>query len=178
MVVTHRAPDTLNRTERGTSGVVRFVLWSYGIAWAWCAPLVTFGATVEQGEGWPTHVPALLAPLGAALLVTVSIDWRRGLTSLLQRTGRWRFPLVWWSVVVSPVVVLALTLGGMRLAGSELPEWGDFARFGGLPSYGVLSTFLLVLVLNGFGEETGWRGFLRTVCSSDSTHSGRRSSSP
>ena len=52
------------------------------------------------------------------------------------------------------------TLGGMSLAGQQLPAWADFASFNGLPSFGVVSTFLLVFVLNGFGEETGWRGAL------------------
>jgi membrane protease YdiL (CAAX protease family) len=161
MVATHTPTDVQERTERSTAGVLRFVLWSYGLAWAWCAPLVISGATVEQGSGWPTHVPALLAPLGAALLVTLAVDGRRRVPDLVRRLGRWRFPLVWWLVVVSPIIVLALTLGAMPLAGSELPKWGDFAEFGGLPSFGVLTTFLLVFLLNGFGEEAGWRGFLQ-----------------
>jgi membrane protease YdiL (CAAX protease family) len=74
---------------------------------------------------------------------------------------RWRFPLTWWLVAVSPLLALGLTVVGMGLVGQEPPPWADFARFGGLPAYGVLMTFVLVLVLNGFGEETGWRGFLQ-----------------
>jgi membrane protease YdiL (CAAX protease family) len=123
--------------------------------------LAIAGDTVEQGQGWPTHVPSLLAPLLAATVVVGVTSGRTGLRDLVGRMGGWRFSPIWWLVAVSPVLLLGLTLAGMGLAGQELPAWSDFARFNGLPSYGVLATFLLVFALNGFGEETGWRGFLQ-----------------
>lgn len=146
---------------RSSDGIGWFVLLSYVLGWAWSLPLVVAGATVEQGEGWPTHVPTLLAPLLAAVAVTGFISGRAGIWDLVRRMGRWRFSLVGWLVVVSPALVLALTLVAMGLAGQDLPAWSDFSRFNGLPAYGVLSTLLMVFVLNGLGEETGWRGFLQ-----------------
>jgi membrane protease YdiL (CAAX protease family) len=75
--------------------------------------------------------------------------------------GRWRFTSVWWLVVASPLLVVGLTFVGMGLGGQDLPSWSDFSMFNGLPAHGVFSTLLMVLVLNGLGEETGWRGFLQ-----------------
>lgn len=146
---------------QASTGVIWFVVLSYLIAWAWSVPLALAGDTVEQGQGWPTHVPSLVAPLLAALVVTTLVEGRAGLADLGRRMGRWRFSLAWWPVVLSPLAALTLILAGMGLAGQDLPKWSDFAMFNGLPSYGVLSTFLLVFVLNGFGEETGWRGYLQ-----------------
>jgi membrane protease YdiL (CAAX protease family) len=57
-------------------------------------------------------------------------------------------------------VALATVLAVMGLAGQDLPQWAAFASFNGLPDHGVFSTLVLVLLLNGFGEEAGWRGYL------------------
>lgn len=148
-------------SEQTTRGILWFVVLAYALAWAWAVPLALAGDTVEQGQGWPTHVPSLLAPLLAAFIVVFLTAGRRGIGELVGRMGRWRFAPIWWLVVVSPVVILGLTLIGMALVGQDLPSWADFSMFNGLPSYGVLATFLFVLVLNGFGEETGWRGYLQ-----------------
>lgn len=142
-------------------GLVWFVALAYALAWVWSVPLAIAGDTVEQGRGWPTHVPSLLAPLLAAVVVVGFTRGRGGVGDMLQRMGRWRFAPGWWLVAVSPIVILGVTLVGMRMAGQQLPAWEDFAAFNGLPSWGVVSTFLFVLVFNGFGEETGWRGFLQ-----------------
>ena len=158
------APPTARireESERATTCVVWFAVLAYVFAWGWSLPMAIAGETVEQGQGWPTHVLSLLAPLLAALVVVGFSEGRGGIRRLVRRVGRWRFSPVWWMVAVSPVVVLGLTVVAMRLGGQDLPAWGDFARFNGLPAYGVLSTFLLVFVLNGFGEETGWRGYLQ-----------------
>jgi len=41
----------------------------------------------------------------------------------------------------------------------DLPAVGDFGRYTGLPDVGVIGVVFLAIVVNGFGEETGWRGF-------------------
>lgn len=148
-------------SKQSTRSLIWFVGLAYALAWAWSLPLAITGETVEQGQGWPTHVPSLVAPLLAALAVLGFKEGQTGLADLVRRMGRWRFPSVWWLVVASPVVVLGLTLAGMAVAGQNLPSLSEFARFGGLPVYGVVQTFLLVFVLNGLGEETGWRGYLQ-----------------
>ena len=52
---------------------------------------------------------------------------------------------------------LAIVFGAVTHA--PLPPWSDFAIYSGLPPLGLPAVFLLVLLFNGFGEETGWRGF-------------------
>jgi membrane protease YdiL (CAAX protease family) len=72
--------------------------------------------------------------------------------------GRWRFSLRWWAVTLSPVAFLTVALF-VQAAIGDLPAPGDFGRYTRLPAIGVFGVAVLAVVLNGFGEETGWRGF-------------------
>ena len=142
--------------DRGR-GLLAYVLLAYGLSWAWLVPLALAGAVVVQGNGWPTHFPALLGPMVAALLVA----WRTGaLHSLLASMVRIRVPLRWWAVALSPLALLGIGLLAELAVGQELPQPSAFAEMSGLPSaIGVIGVALMFLLVNGYGEETGWRGF-------------------
>ena len=60
---------------------------------------------------------------------------------------------------LSPLVFLGLALAVATVTHAALPPSGDFAIYSGLPPLGLPTVVLLVLLFNGFGEETGWRGF-------------------
>jgi uncharacterized protein len=145
---------------RGAGRVGWFFALAYLLAWLWLLPVAVAGGRVAAGRGWPTHFPALLAPLVAAVTVTAWCEGRAGLVDLGRRMARVRVPLRWWVFAVSPLLVLGLVLVVDRVAGRALPAAGDFARFSGLPSsWGVLGVGAAIVVVNGFGEETGWRGY-------------------
>ncbi len=147
----------------GRPGTARVLVWFFGLAyaisWAWVVPFVLGGQTVEQGRGWPTHLPALMGPMFAALIVTGVAYGSTGLRDLGRRLVRWRVGWAWWLAAVSPVLMLPIALLVGRVGGASAPSAGDFASFSGVWSgVGVLGV-LAVLVVAGFGEETGWRGF-------------------
>ncbi|MEO8967082.1 MAG: CPBP family intramembrane glutamic endopeptidase [Solirubrobacteraceae bacterium] len=56
-----------------------------------------------------------------------------------------------------PLAFLAIGLGVAVLAGHP-PKASDFGRYSGWPAIGIAGAVLAAL-LNGFGEEIGWRGF-------------------
>jgi membrane protease YdiL (CAAX protease family) len=60
---------------------------------------------------------------------------------------------------LSPLFFLALAIATGMVTNAGLPPWRDFAIYSGLPPLGLPAVMLLVLLFNGFGEETGWRGF-------------------
>ena len=61
---------------------------------------------------------------------------------------------------LSPIAYLAVALAVMAASGKAVPSGADFARFSGLPSgLGIVGVALLIVVVGGFGEETGWRGY-------------------
>jgi CAAX protease family protein len=146
------------RTKPDLRPLAVFLALTFTLSWAWAWPLAFSDLVVTRGEGWPTHFPALLGPAVAAFLTTAWVSGRTGLKDLLARMGRWRFPLRCWAVTLSPLAFLAVALLVQAVVG-DLPALGDFGRYTGLPTVGVLAVAVLAIALNGFGEETGWRGF-------------------
>jgi len=157
---TSAAPLTLVRRPAAGSlwALAAFIALAYGISWAWTFPLAAVGDTIDKGRGWPTHAPALLGPAVAAFIVTGWLSGRTGLADLLARMVRWRMPLRWWAWTLSPFAFLGIALAIDAVSGT-LPTLSDFGRYSGLPAIGVLAVGLLAILVNGFGEETGWRGF-------------------
>lgn len=132
--------------------LLAFVLLSYALAWAWWLPLALSGTTVGPGQGWPSHLPGLLAPALAAAVVTAATTGRAGLADLGARVVRWRVGWGWYLLIAATAALALLPLalgqgGGGALTYSGAPEAG-------------LAVVLYVLVVNGFGEEIGWRGYL------------------
>jgi membrane protease YdiL (CAAX protease family) len=140
--------------------VVGYFLLAYAISWAWVIPWAATGHTVFQGDEWPTHFPSLMGPMLAAFVVTAWTTGAVGMRELLARMGRWRIGWLWWLAVVSPLVFFVLVLGVMVAVGADIPSGGDFARFSGVPvGIGFVGLAVVVILVNGFGEEVGWRGY-------------------
>ena len=64
----------------------------------------------------------------------------------------------WWAVAFSPIAFLAVGLA-VAVATGHPPRAHQFALYAGWPALGIAGAALAAL-LNGLGEETGWRGFL------------------
>jgi len=140
--------------------LVAFFALSYALSWAWLIPLAATGHKVLQGRGWPTHFPSLVGPMLAAFIVTAWTTGRSGVRDLLRRMGSWRIGWRWWLVALSPLAFLGVAIAGMAATGKTIPRSGEFARYSGLPSgLGIVGVALLIVVIDGFGEETGWRGY-------------------
>ena len=142
------------------TAVIAFFVLAYALSWAWVIPWAATGHTVFQGQGWPTHFPSLLGPLVAAFAVTAWRGHGRGGRDLLESMARWRIGWRWWLAAASPLAFFVVVLAAMAAVGADMPARSDFAQFSGLSSsLGLVGMALVVTVVNGFGEETGWRGF-------------------
>jgi len=162
-VSTNRGRSRVAPRFGGGGSPTRLVVWFFGLAylisWVWLIPLALSGAVARQGRGWPTHLPALMGPMLAALIVTAVAYGPAGLRDLGRRMIRWRVGWRWWLVAVSPILMLPIAILLGRIAGVSVPTAHDFTLFTGVWSgLGVLGV-LVVLIVAGFGEETGWRGF-------------------
>lgn len=135
-----------------------FVL-AYALSWAYWIPMALTGRTVAPGSS-DTHLPGLLGPMLAAFLTPLLAGDVAGFRSLLRRLVRvskpaWRF----WMWSLSPLVFLVIALLIAAASGKGMPPVGDFALYSGAPPVGLAGAFALALFFNGYGEETGWRGF-------------------
>lgn len=59
-----------------------------------------------------------------------------------------------------PLVAAAAGLGLLAVSGRPLPSPQQLSVMPGLPDVGWVGVLLLCLVVNGYGEEVGWRGYL------------------
>lgn len=153
-------PDASARRSRPGAGptrtrrLVAFVLLAYTLSWAWWVPLAIRGVVVESGQGWPTHLPGLMGPAFAAILVTAVTEGRAGISELWSRIARWRVGWAWYAVILATAAMALIPVAAGSLAGAD-----SLVRYSGAPMAGIW-VVLYVLVVNGFGEEAGWRGYL------------------
>jgi len=138
--------------------LLTFAVLAYGLSWAYWLPLVLTGQIVRLGSA-VSQFPALLGPMIAAFVVTAVIDGRAGVRDLAARMVRWRVPARWWLFAIgSPLALLAIAVI-ITAVMSGAPDLADFGRMAGLPEWGVLFVWVMFVVVNGLGEEIGWRGF-------------------
>lgn len=135
-----------------------FFALAYLLTWSQWIPLAVAGRVVDVGPS-PSHFPGLWGPCLAAFVVTLGTQGRAGALDLLRRMGRWRVALRWYAVALSPLALGALGWLALRVTGRGVPETQDLGRMGGMPNLHPLVLFLALIPLNGFAEDTGWRGF-------------------
>lgn len=139
-------------TDAGLRGPVRdrrltaFVALAFVLSWAWWVPVALAGGTAG-------HVPGLLGPMLAAVVVTAAFDGRPGLHRLGGRIGAPR----WWALALVPLLLGAVAVVVLRATGDG-PSADDLADMPGVPAWSWSGVFLFVLLVGGLGEEVGWRG--------------------
>jgi CAAX protease family protein len=138
--------------------LLSFVVLTYALSWGYWVPLVVTGHVVRLGSS-VTQFPALLGPMLAAFALTAVTGGWAGVRELASRVLRWRVPLRWWLVAIgTPLLLVAVALVVMVI-GPGLPDLSAFGRMAGLPEWGVLFVWAAFVLVNGLGEETGWRGY-------------------
>lgn len=135
-----------------------FFTLAYALSWTGWLWIAAAGGIVRQGSALPTHFPGLLGPLAAAFVVTATTMGRPGARRLLGRMVDWRTGWRWWLVAFSPLLGLIMALPVSRVIAGGWPNLTALDEMSGLPAMGVIVIWL-ALVFNGWGEETGWRGF-------------------
>ncbi len=138
----------------GSGTIAWFVILAYGFSWAWWIPLAISPTIVDPGQGWPTHLLGLTGPALAAIVVIGFSEGQAGLRDVWSRIVRWRVGWVWYGVIAATAGLAVTPL----ITESDLNA-ADFVLYSGAPSAG-FAVVLYVFVVNGLGEEIGWRGFL------------------
>lgn len=137
-----------------------FVVGAYAVSWLWWLPIIASGAVTQPGLGWPTHLPGLLGPAISAVVVTGMAFGRAGLADLWRRMTDWRATRTAWLLVLITSASLLLAPAVALVSGHAVPSAADFVTYSGAPAAMGPAVVLYVWIVNGFGEETGWRGIL------------------
>lgn len=142
--------------------VTAFYLCTLGFSWSYWLTMLPLAHTGQA----PTvsHLPGLLGPMVAAIVITAIVSGRSGLMRLASSALLLPRPYVRNVLLaLSPLGIGLVTFLALRIWGVQFPPWSAFAEYPGLPSgMPVAAVTLAVLLLNGFGEEVGWRGFATT----------------
>lgn len=157
MGVLRRVRTALARPDRA---VLLYCVLAVAFSWGYWLTLLAQGKRVGPGSS-ATHLPGLFGPFLAAVAVTALTDGAAGLRRLWLScvrlpAPRWRSML--WAT--SPLWGGALVFAALAAFGRPLPALQDFNSYPGIPQGRSLwAAALLALLLNGLGEEGGWRGF-------------------
>lgn len=134
--------------------ILLYLVVAFALAWAWWGQLLLRG--VDRPDRLAdSHLPALLAPALAALLVRGVEHGPGGVVAL------WRAALRPWRQTGPILGSLALFIVPAAIVCVATRGGGSVWLYPGIPpGTGVWLTVLMALVFNAFGEEAGWRGFL------------------
>lgn len=133
-----------------------YVGLAYLVSWAAWWPLLLTDTPVRMGVGWPSQMPGLMGPAVAAMAVSWLAEGRSGLRALVGRCLRWRAGPWWWSV---PGILAAGGVG--LLVTGRIGDTATWIGYSGVPAaWSALAIVVVIFVVNGIGEELGWRGFL------------------
>ena len=131
------------------------------LSWGYWFTLLAQGHHVQPGSA-VTHFPGLLGPMRAAMVVTAVVGGRKALRELLGRMFRLGpHGAAKLMLALSPLGLAAVAWIPILLLGNTPPSAAAFAHFPGLPEHWPLAgVFAALILVNGYGEEAGWRGFL------------------
>ena len=126
-----------------------FILLAYGLSWSVFVPLAIF--QVDS----PLAMLGVYGPSVAAIMLTGYLVGSQGIRSLLMRITIWRVGFQWYAFLLFGFVAI------------ELAGYGFYRLLGGAPLSivvptlaSVLPVLLIQVLVPGFGEEFGWRGFV------------------
>lgn len=138
--------------------VISYFVIAYAFSWAIWIPMALAGMRIYQASAWPSHLPGLFGPLVAAFVMSAVVGGGAAVKDLLGRMARWRVAARWYLAALSPLLFFALAAVAMAATGSGWPDLGELGKFAGLPVVAA-AVMWLFLVVAGYAEETGWRGF-------------------
>jgi membrane protease YdiL (CAAX protease family) len=142
-------------------------LWAYfalafGLTWAVHIPLALAAKGLLDLALPPgLHFLGAAGPISAAFIVTAASRGASGLRDLVGRMFRWRVGVRWLLFALfSPVAFFLAAALLTRLFTGAWPALDRFGHIAEFPTVNWLAGWALWTVAFGFGEETGWRGFV------------------
>ncbi|PJZ46077.1 CPBP family intramembrane glutamic endopeptidase [Leptospira brenneri] len=139
--------------------ILYFVL-AYLISWTIWLPLYLPKFGIHFLPVLPYHhALGAFGPLIAAFILNQWEQGSFGVKNLLSRMFQWKVNWVWYLVAgFSPflLLLLATVINDLMNSRFSFKGLGVSSEF---PEFGIFSFFIYNIIIYGFGEETGWRGY-------------------
>ena len=138
-----------------------YVLVTFVISYAMGIPLAlrAQGLITADVPVW-LHYLYSFGPIAGAFIVTALVAGAGGIRDLLSRMVRWNIGARWLLVAIASPFALYV-LGAVVMRGIE-GRWPDVTLLGDVNYLGNIGFWVVPLwvITYGYGEETGWRGFV------------------
>ena len=141
--------------------IIVFTTLAFMFSWGYWGALIGMGLRVTPGST-VSHLPGLFGPALAAIITIAVFEGVAGLRNLGARCVR--IPQNWGLaglVILAPMLIVASWFLVREMLGTPYPPVADFWAYPGVPpGFGTWGFVLFVILMNGYGEEMGWRGYL------------------
>jgi uncharacterized protein len=140
---------------------ISYVLLAYAFTWSFAVPLALSKRGVIGSElPHSLEIIAAFGPFVAALLVSKALDGAAGISRILHGLTQWRVPSFWlFFSIFSPFVLLVVVVAINWLTSGEQPRFETEKSLHYLTLLGLVELVAVGGLVQGFGEEPGWRGF-------------------
>lgn len=145
-----------------TKQIRMFIGLAYTITWLLWLPMALNASFQFNLPYW--HYQYYLGSFGPLLAALITLLWSEGWSGTkdwMKKTFHWRGTMK--SMGVTLVTMLIYGIVGLTVHFIVTGSWVDFSMFGltsKLPELSVIQTLMVWIITFGFGEESGWRGFL------------------
>lgn len=139
-----------------------FVLLAYAWSWGFGLPLLAsrrgwWGMDLPEG----LEAVAAFGPFIAALAVSWALSKAEGIRAIGRSLTRWRVGAAWVAFsTLSPLALLGFAALIVRGVGGAWPDVAALEAGKLATTAGIVELIVITGLVQGFGEEPGWRGFM------------------
>jgi uncharacterized protein len=142
--------------------MVFFTFLAYGLSWLIWFPLYAPHLGIKGLPVLPYHhALGAVGPFAAAFITGFLFNGSSSVQELSSRLFRWKVGLQWHLIAwLSPFVLLVLALLIVSFSQGKAIDLTGIGVSREFPEFGLVAFILYNIFSFGYGEETGWRGFL------------------
>jgi uncharacterized protein len=140
--------------------LIDYFLLAYCISWVIWMPLYLPYFGYKELPILPYHhAYGALGPIIAGFIMEKKERGTEGVLALLKSMVKWRVGIVWYGVVLLPIVFLLLAMLWAFYAHQKPMDFKSLFISKELPEFSAIGFLMYNFFAFGVGEETGWRGY-------------------